>query len=103
MIRHARGRIADGQYDDPRWATIDPEVIDATPRQRPVSSGRHTGPTPKQRVRMLRNAAIKAAADRGLTQRMLAKAFRLPRSVIQDILAGRQLCGRRRADRDGDS
>ncbi len=100
MIRNRRDRIADGQYDDESWATIDPEVLDATPRERPVSSERRQGPTPKQRQRMLRNAAIKAAHDRGMSQRMLARVFRLSRSVVSAILAGKQLCGRQRDPRD---
>lgn len=105
MIRYRSGRIADGQYDDdgPALRTIDPEIIDATPRERPRYSLRGKVPTKKQRQHMARNAAIMAARRGGLSHRMLALAFGLPRSVIQNILAGRQTYWRRRADRDGDS
>lgn len=93
-----RSRIQDGQCDDEPWATIDPEIADSLPNGRPEGT-RFYPPTPKQRKRMVRNAAIKAAHDRGISQRKLAGVFGLPRSVIGDIVQGKQTCGRRR-DRD---
>ncbi len=102
MIRNRRDRIADGQYDDESWATIDPDMIDAAPRERVRFSLRGKVPTRKQRQHMARNAAIMAAYRGGLSHNMLAKAFGLSRSVISVILAGRQTYWRRRADRDSD-
>lgn len=96
-------RIADGQYDDEPWADLDPDVIDAIPRDVPRSSPRRKPPTAKQRARLARNAVIVAAHKGGASQRLLARVFGLPRSVIGEIVDGKQLCGRRRADRDGDS
>ena len=103
MIRYSRDRITDGQYDDEPLRTIDPEVIDAAPRERVRYSLRGKVPTRKQRQHMARNAAIMAARQAGLSHEMLAKAFGLSRSVISVILAGRQTYWRRRADRDSDS
>jgi len=103
MIRYSRDRITDGQYDDESWATIDPEVIDAAPRERPVSSGQRKRLTVKQRQHMVRNAAIMAAYRGGLSHRMLALAFGLPRSSISEILAGRQTYWRRRDHSDRDA
>jgi len=95
-------RTADGQHDDEAWwDTIDPEIIDAVPRVAPRSNSRRKPLTAKQRARIERNCCIKAAHNHGISQRVLARVFSLPRSTIGEIVAGKQTCGRRRDHCDG--
>lgn len=99
-----QSRIADGQYDDEGWSTIDPELLDAIPRERAERPDPPRRLTPKQRLRIKRNCCVKAAHDRGISQRDLAKVFGLPRSVVGEIVQGKQLCGRPRGNPgEGDS
>lgn len=98
-----RQRIADGQRDDPPLPFDRVEDFNAIASDRACKGGSPRRKlTARQRKQIRRNCVIKVANMHGISERMLADVFGLSRSVVAEIVKGRQLCGRPRDDPDRD-